>query len=142
MNERATYTIRGVECVPVDRDAARVVRAGVSFKSSRVGNSAELGRDTVATTTPPPGVEDLRGQVRGRMAIVGYLERRLSTPRPDANGTVRKKDRWLARCACGRLEVRRGLSWRRGVWAGTPDYCEECKHLDYLRKISGEAATP
>lgn len=49
--------------------------------------------------TPPSEMEDLTGQKRGRIEIIGYM----------------KKGKWLARCKCGNYTYRNGSSWRKNA---------------------------
>ncbi len=116
-----------VKLYPVDAVAARVTQRGEAHHRPTTGNGARI----VAPPHPPiPVPEDtvnLIGTERGRVTIVAYLGN--LTGKGSQHGAA-----WIGRCQCGRYEIRRGVKWRRGLREGRTDACEDCKHIQTLRR--------
>lgn len=139
MSAPRTVTVRGQERAPVDAVADRVTRGGVAYEPARNLGPQELGRDCPILREPPPLIADLRGQRSGRMAMVGYLETAKKKPSDYGKGGV-PKQRWVARCDCGRYEIRAGDKWRRNMRNNKGDMCQECRRWSTKRK--SEWGTP
>ena len=77
------------------------------------------------TIEPPRIVEDLRGERRGLMVIVGYLGRK------DHPKRGKSRHLWLGRCDCGKYEVRDAYKWRKG--RGKDDRCDVCNWTQIQR---------
>lgn len=95
---------------------------------------------------PPNSIEDLRGQSRGQVTIVGYLglgdemnrqiRQRLryedgtlcsSSGKSRSSGNAINRHRWLGLCACGRFVLRVGMTWRKGMRSERSDTgCNAC----------------
>lgn len=124
---RETVSVRGWESLPIDQIARRVTSPGVTYAPNRTAycETWDVPPPLAPCDHPAfsqPEFEDLTGTVRGRMRIVGYLGVRSSE----------KGSGWLARCACGKYEVRRSKRWKRGVADGADDMCAVC---DWTRKL-------
>lgn len=113
---RKTYTVRGRECEPVDAVAARAMSGGAHYTPE--WRKPPHTMDAPLPTIPYPNREaDLTGSVNGSMRILGYLGR----------------DKWLARCVCGKYERRQGIMWRRnlrdGKAGGPCCFCDRREHI-------------
>ena len=125
-----TYTVRGVETLPIDQLARRVAGRGEDPKTWRHRYvSGDVGRVPLETIKPPRTIEDLTGVNRDRLTVVGYLWRRKLSSKGNSH-------HWLARCRCGEYVVRRGLTIRRGRAAATPDSCQGCRNQATRRRFS------
>lgn len=112
---------------PVDIVAARVTWAAEAYEPEKILNQ-EIWQDGPPPTIDPDPrwCDDLRGTSRGRMTIVGYLD----------------KANLLARCVCGNYERRDTKSWRKGVKNTTHDLgCQICRHLNHIRRIDHKRRT-
>lgn len=118
---RETITVQGVERVPIDRTARRVTSPGVAYTPNfkPYCETWDVPPPLAPSDHPAfltPEFQDLTGTVRGRMRIIGYLG-----VRPSGKGSG-----WLARCSCGKYELRRSQSWKRGMADGSDDMCAIC----------------
>lgn len=101
---------------PVDGVAARVVGPGYQYvPRKRLCQELWVGPPPMM---PTPAGDESVGTTRGRMTIVGYLERH----------------KLLARCVCGNYERRDAYNWRKGVRNSLPEPgCQMCRHDAYLK---------
>jgi hypothetical protein len=122
--EAETFTVRGVECVPVDGVAARVVAPGLVWKPLAVFNEPifDVPPQTLA---PPAGLADRTGVRIGRLTVIGYLGVRAYTKGPPSHF-------WLVRCDCGKYEVR-NQKWCRPGRPGDGKACQVCVYRTALR---------
>jgi hypothetical protein len=103
--------------VPVNGDAARVMRPGEHFDSKFMRASMEVFDAPPTVVTPlPPRVEDLRGVRFGRFTVLGY------------HGAKR----WVVRCACGMFALRRTKAIKNEF--NGEDRCEYCRATFVLRE--------
>lgn len=108
---------------PVDGLAARQIRGGINFVSSK--KIQQVHSDTPIVCKPvPKDVQDFTRTRRGRLTVWGYLEKATT----NGHGPL-----WLVRCDCGQYEARRAKALK-GANALKPDGCQQCCQLAYLRK--------
>lgn len=58
---------------------------------------------------------------RGMITIIGYF----------GHSTGTNTSQWVGKCACGRYEIRNGISWRKGLKKKSFDACNRCKQIRY-----------
>lgn len=109
---------------PIDKQTRIVASGGNKYTPiRRIDN--QLWNAPPVTIKPPRNIEDITGQVRGSMTIIGYLYRILS----GGYG----KHLWLVRCECGTYESRVGKVWRKGLRENKPE--RGCFHCNNHRVI-------
>lgn len=124
MSASRSTSISGREWVPVDSVAARVTSPGVHFNPDKRLQQEIWEAPPECDPMPNNLPDDLSGTRRGRVVIVRYFGR-----------TESGKHAWLARCVCGKYEIREGASWRRGLRKGKDDLgCQYCNHHQYLKR--------
>ena len=109
--------------VPVDRLAARQIRGGINYVSTK--KITQVHSDAPMVCKPVPrDVQDFTRTRRGRLTVWGYLDKATTK----GHGPL-----WLVRCDCGQYETRRAKAFR-GTNATQPDGCQQCRQLAYLRR--------
>lgn len=113
---------------PVNRVASRVMRKGEHWAPKRKPTAAHVIHGEVPPVPPQPlpkGSPDIAGLKRDRMRAMYYC----------GNG------RWVARCDCGRFEVRRGAALANRK--DEPDACIECRaaHFSKSGRSYGDTRT-
>lgn len=127
-----TITIKGTERVPVDKTASLVTTPASQhyYKVPKkiTGNFQSWDAPPPMYDKPPKIYqgENLIGTKRGMVEIVGYY----------GSNKVLKTSQWVARCACGRYELRNGKSWRKGLKNNKKDCCSFCNHTQRMNYIS------
>lgn len=106
------------ELVPLDRMAARVVSKGEHWDRRISKKGGKVWTVCPKFKRLPHDVVDITGLRRGRMKIVGYFGRSKSG---------RTGQKWIARCDCGRFEVRNATAFKRGLETGHGDACRYCR---------------
>lgn len=114
-----------VEAVPLDRMAARVVGRGEHWAPD-MKLSGDVWGAPPKCKPVPPRIDDITGTRRGRMVIFGYWG-----ARPKGGGHDHK---WVARCDCGRYEVRVGSRFVKGVRQRTGDACQYCRKVMWIKR--------
>jgi len=122
--------IYGKECNPINKQAARVTQF-----SPHLWYEYKRDPGTVITWEAPPSFysrpprifygENLIGSKRGLMEIIGYY----------GTNKAQRTSQWVARCRCGKYELRNGKSWRRGMEKDKPDACHRCLQI-LTKKVS------
>ena len=119
---------------PVDKKAALVISRGAHFVSAKQYGC--LVSDTPPPSVPRPlAVPDLAGKRFGRMTVVAYCGR---VKKQSSGGHFKTFFYWSVRCDCGKYSMRRHRSILRPT--NDRDACEECRHLDFLKRRSAEGA--
>ena len=109
--------------VPVDGLAARQIRGGINYVSTKKITQAHSDAPFICKPTPL-GVKDLTRVRRGRLTVWGYL----GPGTHKGHGTL-----WLVRCDCGQYETRRAHSFQERR-LNIPDGCQQCAQLAFLRR--------
>ena len=113
--------------VAVDRTANKVMGGGIHYHPKKRLRQ-KLWKNPPPTIPPPNElIKRYIGQRQNLMTIIGCLRDR------PKKGKKRKGFSLLARCACGKYEVRSSLNW--GRCKSFNDACQHCRHLRYLRRL-------
>jgi hypothetical protein len=115
-----TVTINGTEKVAVNKTARIVTSPQEEYKPNKKLNQDIWEAPPTTHIIPvPEGKTNLVGTKRGWMIIVGYFG----------------KNKWLAKCVCGKYEKRDGKRWKKGLKNNIEDEgCAYCQHNKHLQK--------
>jgi hypothetical protein len=119
-----TVTIREVERAPANKQSAIVTTPSEHLHYEYIRKEGHVKTWEVPPpmyNRPPRIIKggNLIGTRRGAMVIVGY----------HGHNTTRDGSRWVGKCACGRYELRNGITWRKGLKKETFDACNRCKQI-------------
>ncbi len=106
---------------PVNKAAALAISRSHQFPSAKKISQVHTDLPLPIRANLPSDVPELTGRKFGRLTVMGA---HASSP----------PLRWVVRCVCGRYETRK----TRAVMnpANSADSCQECRHLQSLRKAS------
>lgn len=139
MKEIKTVTINGIERTAVNR-LARVVTMPakeIDLYEQKIHPKERVFDAPPKTKAVPRYLEDLTGTKRGKMTIVGYIGYSFGPNRK--NQKKHPPHKWLAKCICGKYEIRDGYLWRKRMKNNTPDlgcaYCNQFERKQREAKI-------
>lgn len=126
-----TITIKGVERIPVDKKAALVT----AYNPNNWYDVKNLPLNKITYDAPPLTLEPmpkrfefLIGSRRGSMEIIKYHKR-------STTHKTRIKFLFVAKCDCGKYELRNANRWIRAINSKKmEDECEYCKKARGFRK--------
>lgn len=123
-----TVTIRGRECIPLNKRSAIAMSGGYVYESEN--DIPRLAYDAPPSMQKVPSdIKDLTGTKRGRVTIVGYL----------GESETLSRRKWIGKCVCGKYVIRMGRSWKRGLNKNEGDRgCIHCIEMDYLREKASQ----
>jgi len=110
---------------PINSTAARVIRSGYCHIPD-MDQRQPIWDIPPETKQSPKGTIDMTGTKRGKMTIIGYYGSKKS-------GT-NNYHQWIARCVCGRYEIRIAQKFRRRKDDDSnPDCCQICQYIRRLK---------
>jgi hypothetical protein len=135
MSKVRTVTIKGMERIAVNKLAGIVTSPAkeIDLYEPDIILTQTVFDAPPKTKAVPSYLQDLTGSKRGKMTIVGYLGY-IATSSYGRNNR-HPPHKWLAKCVCGKYEIRDGSIWRKGLRKNTQDagccYCHNFENKKY-----------
>lgn len=123
---------RVITSSPINADAAKAASGGGEQPREFKSSSSLTSRTPLPMLASITSGIDYTGHKRGRLTVVGLLDKRKA-------GVSGEGGRWVVRCACGLYEVRRAAFLLRGDEADC--MCSVCRNRRRMLNGFGLAGT-
>jgi hypothetical protein len=117
---------------PINITARLVISKGYNWEPTP--DLTKWHSDTPLPTIPVPReIRNLTGRTNGKMTIIGFLGK--------VKKSCRNEHKWLAKCTCGRYEIRDGYKFRRHKGVDECRYCNRVKSMKHMHNDVNQGGT-
>ncbi|MCK5235827.1 MAG: hypothetical protein KAR06_02485 [Deltaproteobacteria bacterium] len=117
---------------PLDAATGVAVSGGDGYELRSISQTTETFDIQPPMGPKPKHVKNYKGLKFGRLTIIGYHS---TTKKHEGSGRGKAIHRWVAKCVCGRYELRRNHSIKKWLKCGDPNgiMCMKCRELERLK---------